>query len=124
MREIRSRSLESIVTDLQKSPDHNVRGKALELLAIRLCQMLGLEFMGWRTTDIALAGGGEVDALLHSKRLVYSRWQIQCKVGPISLEAVAKEVGMQQVALSNVILIASTERATNSAETYRRKIVG
>lgn len=123
IREIRSRSLEDIVTELQKSNDHNVRGRALELLAIRLCQMLNLDFMGWRTTDSELAGGGEVDALLHSDRLIYSRWQIQCKIGSISMEAVAKEVGMQQVSLSNVLLLVSADRATPAAETYRRKIV-
>lgn len=123
IREIRSSSLEKITNDLYKSEDHNVRGRALELLAIRLCQMLDLKFMGWRTTDVDLAGGGEVDAMLHSDRLIYSRWQIQCKVGSISMEAVAKEVGMQQISLSNVILLASTDRATPAAETYRRKII-
>ncbi len=79
--------------------------------------------MGWRETDIAIAGGGEIDAMFHSARLIYSRWQIQCKVGAISLEAVAKEVGMQKVSLANVILIVGTERATESAITYRNKVI-
>lgn len=123
MRLIRSKPLPEIVADVKQTNDQAKRGEALEILAIRLCQMLDLEFMGWRETDVALAGGGEVDAMLHSARLVYSRWQIQCKVGAISLEAVAKEVGMQSVTLANVILLVSTAKATDSAHTYRRKIV-
>ena len=69
--------------------------------------LLDLEFLDWRTTDREVAAGGEVDALLHAARLIYSRWQVQCKVGPITLEAVAKEVGMQSVTLANVVLVVS-----------------
>jgi len=123
MRQIRSKPLSEIVAEVKQTGDQTKRGTALEILAIRLCQMLDLEFMGWRETDVAIAGGGEVDAMLHSARLVYSRWQIQCKVGSISLEAVAKEVGMQSVTLANVILLVSTGKATDSAQTYRRKII-
>ena len=83
VREIRAKSLAQIVEVIEKDPDPNKRGKALEWLAIRLCQMLDLEFMGWRETDTEIAGGGEADALLHSSRLIYSRWQLQCKVGPL-----------------------------------------
>lgn len=123
IREIRSRSLEEIVADIRQKTDTNKAGKALEYLTVRLCQMLDLQFMGWRETDVAIAGGGEVDAMLYSQRLVYSRWQIQCKIGKISLEAVAKEVGMQKVSLSNVILIVSTGQATAGAITYRKQII-
>ena len=123
IREIRSQSLDQIVADIKQKTDPNQAGKALEYLTVRLCQMLDLQFMGWRETDVAIAGGGEVDAMLYSSRLVYSRWQIQCKVGKISLEAVAKEVGMQKVTLSNVILIVSTGQATTGAITYRKQII-
>ncbi len=123
IREIRRKSLAEIVNEIEQSSDHNRRGKALELLAIRLCQMFDLDFMGWRQTDEEIAGGGEVDAMLHSARLIYSRWQIQCKVGRISMEAVAKEVGMQTITLANVILLVGTKKVTDSALTYRRKIV-
>jgi len=123
IRAIRSKPLSQIVKDTE-SPATNTSGKALEFLAIRLCQMLDLEFMGWRETDEEVAGGGEVDALLHSARLTYSRWQVQCKVGKISLEAVSKEVGMKDVTLANVILVVGTKNATDSALTYRQKIVG
>ncbi len=122
IRAIRSKALQDIVRDIEGT-DTNKSGKALEFLAIRLCQMLDLDFMGWRETDEEVAAGGEVDALLHSARLTYSRWQVQCKVGKITLEAVSKEVGMKDVTLANVILVVGTKKATDSALTYRQKIV-
>jgi site-specific DNA-methyltransferase (cytosine-N4-specific) len=123
LRKIRSMALADIVADAKQTKDTHKQGKALEILAIRICQMLDLEFMGWRETDVALAGGGEVDAMLYSSRLIYSRWQIQCKIGKISAEAVMKEVGLQQVSLANVILIVSTSTATSGAQTYRNQII-
>jgi len=123
IREIRSKSLADVVAEIEQRENQDKRGRALELLTVRLCQLLDLQFMGWRETDVDIAGGGEVDALLHTARLIYSRWQIQCKVGPITLEAVAKEVGMREVTLANVILIVSTQRPTQAALTYRQKII-
>jgi site-specific DNA-methyltransferase (cytosine-N4-specific) len=123
IREIRSKSLADIVTQVDRGPDQNTRAKALELLTIRLCQMLDLTFMGWRETDVQITGGGEVDAMMHAARLIYSRWQVQCKVGPIPMEAVAKEVGVQQISLANVILCVGTKPATAHAVMYRRQIV-
>ncbi len=123
IRAIRSKSLDEIVAEIKQDKDTHKRGKALELLAIRLCQMLDLEFMGWRETDIEIAGGGEVDAMLHSSRLIYSRWQVQCKIGRIHMEAVAKEKGMQDITLANVILIVGTGTVTKGASEFRKKIV-
>lgn len=123
IREIRGKALAEIVADIEQGADQNKRGKALEWLTIRLCQVLDLDFMGWRETDIGVAGGGEVDAMLHAARLIYSRWQVQCKVGEVALEAVAKEVGMSQVTLANVILIVGTKRVTESALIFCRDVV-
>ncbi len=123
IREIRSKSLGDIIEQVEQGLDQNARGKALELLTIRLCQMLDLTFMGWRETDVEIAGGGEVDAMMHAARLIYSRWQVQCKVGPVSMEAVAKEVGVQSVSLANVILVVGTKGATKGATTFRDSIV-
>ena len=123
IREIRRKSLQDIIADIKQSEDPNKQGKALEMLAIRLCQMLDLDFMGWRETDMQMVAGGEVDAMMHSARLVYSRWQVQCKVGQITYEAITKEVGVQHVSLANVILVVSTGKATESAQKYRRHIV-
>ena len=123
VRDIRSKQLSEIIKDARQTKDPAKKGKALELLAIRLCQMLDLEFVKWRETDESVTAGGEVDAMLHSSRLIYSRWQIQCKASNISLDAIAKEVGMNAVTLANVILVVGTGNATNSALTYRNRIV-
>ena len=123
LRKIRSMSLADIISDIKQKEDVNKKGSALELLTIRICQMLDLEFDKWRETDENVTAGGEVDAMLHSSRLIYSRWQIQCKASDISLEAIAKEVGMNAVTLANVILIVGTGKATESALKYRKRIV-
>jgi site-specific DNA-methyltransferase (cytosine-N4-specific) len=123
IRDIRSIPLSEIIKDARQTKDTYKKGVALELLAIRLCQMLDLEFVKWRETDENVAAGGEVDAMLHSSRLIYSRWQVQCKATQISLEAIAKEVGMNAVTLANVILVVGTGNATESAIKYRNRIV-
>jgi site-specific DNA-methyltransferase (cytosine-N4-specific) len=123
VRQIRGKSLADIVADVRQTADTDKSGHALEWLAVRLCQLLALEFMGLRETDVDIAAGGEVDAMFHAARLIYSRWQVQCKVGPTTLDAVAKEVGMSNVTLANVILIVSTKKATPAALTYRAKMV-
>jgi len=123
MREIRSKSLSEIIKDACQTKDTNKKGKALEFLAIRLCQMLDLDFVKWRETDENVTAGGEVDAMLHSSRLIYSRWQVQCKASNISLEAIAKEVGMNAVTLANVILVVGTGNATDSALKYKNRII-
>jgi site-specific DNA-methyltransferase (cytosine-N4-specific) len=123
IRDIRSKPLSEIIKDARQTKDTYKKGVALELLAIRLCQMLDLEFVKWRETDENITAGGEVDAMLHSSRLIYSRWQVQCKASNISLEAIAKEVGMNAVTLANVILVVGTGNATESAIKYRNRIV-
>lgn len=123
IRDIRSKPLSEIIQGARQTKDTNKKGLSLELLAIRLCQMLDLEFVKWRETDENVTAGGEVDAMLHSSRLIYSRWQVQCKATHITLEAVAKEVGMNAVTLANVILVVGTGSATESAIKYRNRIV-
>jgi site-specific DNA-methyltransferase (cytosine-N4-specific) len=122
IRDIRSKSLAELVQTI-KGDDQNASGRALELLAVRFCQLLDLDFMGLRETDTDIVAGGEVDALLQSARLIYSRWQLQCKVGDVTVEAVAKEVGMSKVTLANVIVVLGTKRITKGAEIYRTQIV-
>ncbi|HEX4055743.1 MAG TPA: DNA methyltransferase [Tepidisphaeraceae bacterium] len=124
VRKIRSIPLATLVASIKQRDDENLRGESLEILAIRICQLLDLDFMGWRETDEELAGGGEVDGFMHTARLVYSRWQIQCKASDkIVLEAIAKEVGVSEITLANVILIVSTGTMTDGAKTYRQKII-
>lgn len=124
LRDIASKSWADVVRDLRQGKDKDRRAKALELLAIKVCQTLDLRFMGWRETDESVTAGNEVDAMLHSSRLIYTRWQVQCKAASkVSVETIAKEVGAAQVTLANVILVVGTGRATRHAQTYRERIV-
>ena len=123
IRKIRSESLAYIAHEMEHGPDDNARAVALEHLAMRLMQLLELDFRGWRTRDVQVTGGAEVDAMMDSTRLVYSRWQLQCKIGTIDTEAIAKEVGLQRRTLANVILVVGTKRATKDAQVYRREML-
>ena len=125
VREIASISFAEVIKQVQQKADLDLRARALEILAVKICQLLDLDFMGLRETDESVVAGGEVDAFMHSARLVYSRWQIQCKASDrITYEAVAKEVGVSEVSLATVILIVSTGKITDGAETYRKRIIG
>lgn len=124
LRKIRSIPLVELVANVRQNSDINLKGEALEILAIRFCQLLGLEFMGWRETDDRVAAGGEVDGMMHSSRLYYSRWQIQCKATPkITYEMLAKEYGVSAVSLASVILVVSTGELTPGAIKYMSHII-
>lgn len=124
LRKILSIPLRKLVADIKQTKDDNLRATSLEILAIRICQLLDLDFMGWRARDEELVGGGEVDGFMHAARLVYSRWQIQCKASDkITYETLAKEVGVSEITLANVILIVSTGSLTEGAAMFRRKII-
>jgi site-specific DNA-methyltransferase (cytosine-N4-specific) len=124
LRKIRSVPLARLVADVRQNRDINLKGQALEMLAIRFCQLLGLEFVGWRQTDEKVSAGGEVDAIMQSARLIYSRWQIQCKAtDKIAYETLAKEYGVAAVSLASVILVVSTGAMTPGAAKYRAHIV-
>jgi len=66
LRTIRSTPFSDLVANVRQNTDINLKGQALEMLAIRICQLLGLEFLGWRETDVLMAAGGEVDGNLSS----------------------------------------------------------
>jgi hypothetical protein len=124
VREIASLSLSDVITQVRQGADLDKRARALEILAVKICQLLDLDFMGLRETDESVVAGGEVDAFMQSARLVYSRWQIQCKASDrITYEAIAKEVGVAEVSLATVILIVSTGKMTEGADTYRKRII-
>lgn len=114
LREYMRTPMTRIVEELGSASKH-VKGKALELLAVGLIFTLDLDFVAWRKRGTA-TGGAEVDVLAESARLIYSRWQIQCKNGKAILDDVAKEVGLAYHLNSNVILVLTTQRF--SRDTY------
>src|ERR1035441_5159388 len=69
-------------------------------------------------------GGAEVDLIFQSARLGFSRWQGQCKnTGRVSLDDVAKEVGLTHFLKSNVIVVVPTGEIGAEARRYANKIM-
>jgi site-specific DNA-methyltransferase (cytosine-N4-specific) len=69
-------------------------------------------------------GGAEVDLIFESYRLIFSRWQIQCKnTSRVALDDVAKEVGLTHMLKSNVIVIVSTGQIGPEARRYSNRIM-
>lgn len=119
VRQLLRKSLSEILQELQ-SEDTGKKGKALEALAFYFMRLLGLEFKAWRKRA-KKTSGFEVDVIVEGARLVFSRWQIQCKNTPdnaVPLEDIAKEVGLSLQLKSNVILMITTGRFSKDALEY------
>lgn len=113
----------TILTELD-SDDRYIAGLALEALAFKLMRILGMEYVATRLRNISATGGAEVDLIFHSARLVYSRWQVQCKnTARVALDDVAKEVGLTHFLKSNVIVMVSTGDIASDARRYANKIM-
>ena len=105
------------------SDDRHLRGLALEALAFKLMRLIDLRYVKTRLRGSA-TGGAEVDLIFEGTRLVFSRWQVQCKNTPrVSLDDVAKEVGLTHFLKSNVIVIVSTGEIGGEARRYANKIM-
>ncbi len=105
------------------SEDTYVKGVALEAFAIKMMNILGLEFVSTRLKGSATAGA-EVDVIFESTRLLYSRWQVQCKNTPrVSVDQVAKEVGLSHVLNTNAIVIMTTGIISENARQYAVQIM-
>ena len=122
LRPLPRKPLEAIRKDL-KSRDRHVRGLALEALAFKLMRLIDLTYVATRLRGSA-TGGAEVDLIFESARLVFSRWQVQCKnTDRVSLDDVAKEVGLTHLLKSNVIVMVSTGEIGGEARRYANKIM-
>ena len=114
--------LGDVVAELT-AKDKHVRGLALEALAFKLMRLIDLDYVATRLRGGA-TGGAEVDVIFESSRLVFSRWQIQCKnTSRVSLDDVAKEVGLTHFLKSNVIVMVSTGEIGPEARRYANKIM-
>lgn len=106
-----------------KSPDKHIKGLALEALAFNLMRLLDLEFRATRLRGKD-TGGAEVDLIFESARLIFSRWQVQCKNTKIaSLDDVAKEVGLTFHLKSNVVMVVTTGKFSKDAKTYATNVM-
>ncbi|MBK9154268.1 MAG: restriction endonuclease [Chloracidobacterium sp.] len=122
LRPLLRKPLDQILIELDSTNKH-VRGLALEALAFKLMRLIDLDYVATRLRGTA-TGGAEVDVIFESSRLVYSRWQVQCKnTTRVSLDDVAKEVGLTHLLKSNVIVMVSTGKIGEEARRYANKIM-
>ncbi len=122
LRPLLRKPLVEIVGEL-KSEDRYIKGLALEALAFKLMRLIDLDYVRTRLRGAA-TGGAEVDVIFESTRLVFSRWQVQCKnTGTVSLDDVAKEVGLTHLLNSNVIVIVSTGEVGAEARRFANKMM-
>ena len=111
-----------VLTEIQ-SGDKHVRGLALEALAIKLMKLIDLNYKGTRLRGRD-TGGAEVDVVFESSRLVFSRWQVQCKnTARVSLDDVAKEWGLTYLLKSTVIVMVTTGEIGEDARGYANSVM-
>jgi Restriction endonuclease len=118
-----NRTFEAVVADLTH-PEKHIRGVALELLAVWLVRLLGLRFGKWRLKSHEATGGGEVDVMAASDKIVYNRWQIQCKniKGNVDVDTIAKEVGLTFLTKADVIMVVTMGNFTSQAINYANQV--
>lgn len=122
LRQLLKKPFADIVEEV-KSQNRHIAGLALEALGFKLMRLIDMEYLKTRLRGKD-TGGAEVDLIFHSQRLAYSRWQIQCKnTKYVSLDDVAKEVGLTHLLKSNVVVIVSTGDVSNEARHYADTIM-
>ena len=103
--------------------DRYKAGLALEALAFKIMRLLNMTYVATRLRANQ-TGGAEVDFVFESARLVFSRWQVQCKnTARVSLDDVAKEVGLTHFLKSNVVVMVTTGEIGGEARRYANKIM-
>ena len=122
LRDLLRKPLADILVEID-SEDRYIGGLALEAMAFKLMRLLDMDYVATRLRAQA-TGGAEVDLVFESGRLVFSRWQVQCKnTTRVSLDDVAKEVGLTHFIKSNVIIMVSTGDIGPEARRYANKIM-
>ena len=111
------------ILEEMKSKDRHKSGLALEALAFKIMRLLDMTYVATRLRA-KQTGGAEVDMIFESARLVYFRWQIQCKkTARVTLDDIAKEVGLTHFLKSNVIVMVTTGEIGGEARRYANKIM-
>lgn len=114
--------LSELLSDIN-SEDKHLKGLALEAFAIKIMKIIGLEFIETRLKGSETAGA-EVDVLFDSSRLLYTRWQVQCKnTNKVSVDQIAKEVGLSHILRTNAIVIVTTGTVSETAREYANQIM-
>jgi site-specific DNA-methyltransferase (cytosine-N4-specific) len=86
-------------------------------------RLIDLQYIATRLRG-SETGGAEVDLIFEGLHLAFSRWQIQCKnTARVSLDDVAKEVGLTFALKSNVIVVVSTGDIGVEARKYASHVM-
>lgn len=115
-----------VILGRARSADPAVRHSALEAIAFKVADMIGLCDVSTRLSGQD-TGGDEADFIFENHRLVYPRWQVQCRNSDVALvDDVAREVGLLDYFHADVGVVISTGRfdpeAKQFAKAVRRKI--
>ncbi len=115
------RSSQDIHRDLAAS-DPQIKGEALEAFAIHIMRLMGMRFVAWRKRARDETGRAEVDVVMTGLiGGLHSRWQVQCKNKPsgrVTLEDVAKEVGLTPITKATHIMVVANSPITADARTF------
>lgn len=123
LRPLLRKPLHEILRELSSANRH-IKGLALEALAFYLMRLIDLNYVATRLRG-ETTGGAEVDLIFEGARLIFSRWQIQCKNTKVSsLDDVAKEVGLTFQLKSNVVMVVSTGKIGSEARKYAHHVMG
>jgi site-specific DNA-methyltransferase (cytosine-N4-specific) len=122
LRPLLRKPLAEILKDLSAANKH-IKGLALEALAFYLMRLIDLKYVATRLRG-ETTGGAEVDLIFEGARLLFSRWQIQCKnTKVVALDDVAKEVGLTFQLKSNVVMVVSTGSISSEARKYAQQVM-
>ena len=114
--------LSAILEEIQHK-DRYKAGLALKALVFKIMRLLDMTYVATRLRANQ-TGRAEVDLVFESARLVFSRWQVQYKnTARVSLDDVAKEVGLTHFLKSNVVVIVTTGEISSEARRYANKIM-
>jgi hypothetical protein len=114
--------LAQVLADLE-SDDKNIKGVALELLAVRIATDAGLRPLRFRLRA-AETGGAEVDLIAEGVGLHFTRWLFQCKnKTQVTVSDVAKEVGMAALVRANVVVMVTTGTFAKTVTAFAQEIM-
>lgn len=110
-----------LVEDLRHGATTDIRGRALELFALRLLHRLGLQRITFRPRP---RNAEEIDGTAEGLAPVHTRWQVQCKnTASLDADHVAKEIGVAVRNRSTVVLLVTTGRLSDPARDFVRGVL-
>lgn len=116
------RPLPEILREAEDADKH-VGALALEALAFRIMRLLDLDYVATRPRS-AQTDGIEVGLVFEGKRLLPTRWQIQCNnAARLTVDDMAKEVGLTYLLKSNAIVVATTGKVGADVRRYANEII-